>query len=103
MCPTQPNLTHECVPNVLKLSSDVNECQLLKLGMAVYTRVLARELGRAAQVDCINTRVENAYGLSACSYNMMTRFETLLSNPTCAATARGPRAGERSVPRVLRD
>ena len=27
LCPTPPNLTPECVPNVLKLSSNVNECK----------------------------------------------------------------------------
>jgi len=34
LCPTQPNLTHECVPNVLKLSSNVNECKPLLRGLA---------------------------------------------------------------------
>ena len=36
-------------------------------------------VGRAVQVDSINTRVESANGFSACSYNMMKRFQTLLS------------------------
>jgi hypothetical protein len=32
LCPTLPNLTHEYAPNVLKLSSDANECKPLVLG-----------------------------------------------------------------------
>ena len=32
LCPTHPNVTHECVPNVLKLSSNVNECKSLTAG-----------------------------------------------------------------------
>jgi len=34
LCPTSPNLTHECVPNVLKLSSNVNECKPLHKGVS---------------------------------------------------------------------
>jgi hypothetical protein len=32
LCPTGPNLTHECVPNVLKLTSEANEFQPLVSG-----------------------------------------------------------------------
>jgi len=32
LCSALPNLTHECVPNLLKLSSDMNECKPLAHG-----------------------------------------------------------------------
>ena len=32
LCPTSPKLTRECVPNELKLSSNVNECKPLVRG-----------------------------------------------------------------------
>ena len=38
------------------------------------------------QVDSITARVEIAYGLSACSYDSINRFQTMLSTSTCAAT-----------------
>jgi hypothetical protein len=44
--------------------------------------------GRAVHVDSIKTHVESAYGFSAWNYHVMIRFQTLLSNLTCAATAR---------------
>jgi len=37
------------------------------------------------QVDSIITCVESAHVFSALSYNMMKRFQTLLSSSTCAA------------------
>ena len=43
-------------------------------------------LGEAVQVDSIKTRVESAPGFSARNSNVMNRFQTLLSNSTCAAT-----------------
>jgi hypothetical protein len=42
-----PNLTHECVPNVLKLSSNVNECKPLAAGQRVRVGGAARVRGRA--------------------------------------------------------
>jgi len=32
LCPASPNLTHECVQNVLNLSCNVNECKPLIRG-----------------------------------------------------------------------
>ena len=43
------------------------------------------------QVDSIKTRVESAYGFSACIYDMKNRFQRLLSISTFAATPRPTR------------
>jgi hypothetical protein len=43
-------------------------------------------LGRAVQVDSINTSVESAYGFSACNWSIINCFQRLLSVSTCAAT-----------------
>jgi hypothetical protein len=51
LCSTYPNLTHECVPNVLKLSFNVNECKPLPQGggAGVPGRVQAQGAGCALQ------------------------------------------------------
>jgi hypothetical protein len=50
-------------------------------------RQALKRLGGPVQVANIESRVESAYAVSACSYNMMSRFQTLVSISTCAATA----------------
>jgi len=43
-------------------------------------------VGRCSSVSKPVLTLESAFGFSACSFNMMIRFQTLLSNSTCAAT-----------------
>jgi len=61
----------------------------LNRGPVVPPKPLYRP-GRAVQVDSIRTRVESesAYGFSARNHITINRFQTLLSNSTCAATTR---------------
>ena len=65
----------------------------LELRVAAYRLVAA--LGRAAQVDSIDTRVESAYDISTSIYNIMDCFQRLHSIPSCAATAWAPRVVRR--------
>jgi hypothetical protein len=50
LCPMGPSLTHECVPNVLKLSCDVNECKPLSSGktLAYLAPVFSNLLANAS-------------------------------------------------------
>jgi hypothetical protein len=85
-----------------------NICQALNPGAAAAAadtqKFLVSRLGMAVQVDPIKPRVETAYFFSASSFNLMNRFQTLLSISTCAATpgvARNLHAGSRAAGRGL--
>jgi len=59
LCPTLPNLTNDCVPNVLKLSSAVNQCKPLAGGDRARRRGgNRRRLGRAVQVDPMKPKLK---------------------------------------------
>jgi hypothetical protein len=50
-------------------------------------------LGRLVQVASSKTRVESAYGFSACYYAIMNCLHRLLSISTCVATSGGVAVG----------
>jgi len=75
-----PNLTHECVLELLKLSSNVNECKPLALGRTRSTRWSVTETSNAcpttSEVRCRNRKVALLVVLLVCSLGCV--FDLLL-------------------------
>jgi len=82
--PHVPNLTHECVPNVLKLSSNVNECKPLHPGRCCVSSGLTQTFGAGDFFD-INITASAGCGLSKEGRCRLTVSKSVLKAPMISA------------------